>query len=273
MTQVISISNQKGGVGKTMIAGTQAHNLADRGYKVLAIDNDSQGSMTSYLAKESEIKLLEYNIDQEVTTGINNSALLFEDDSKVEPFEVKKNLHVIGANKKIASVQGDTIELLDNYFFNVDRLKPKYDFVIIDCPPAPGLLQQSAHVASDFVLAPVNYGKFAIEGLEEQARSIRQLQKRLNKKLKLIGIVVNDRVNRSAKQGQSQVEQLYAPVLEEKYGDLVFKTKLTRYTHVQHAIELGESLQEFAPKSNASTESQALTDEILERALVPEVEV
>jgi len=273
MAQVISISNQKGGVGKTMIAGTQAHNLSQRGYKVLVIDNDSQGSMTSYLAKDTDIKLLEYTLDQEVVTGINNAALLFEDDSRVEPFVLSDNLHIIGSNKKIVSVQGDTLELLDNYFFNVERIKQRYDFVLIDCPPAPGLLQQAAHVASDFVLAPVNYGKFAIEGLEEQARSIRQLQKRLNRKLKLIGVVVNDRVKRSEKQGHTQVEQLYAPMLEEQYGDLVFNTKLTRYSHVQHAIELGESLQSYAPKSKASLESQALTDEILERVLVPEVEV
>ncbi|MDO4615501.1 MAG: AAA family ATPase [Lachnospiraceae bacterium] len=182
MSKAIVVANQKGGVGKTTTSINLAACLAEAGKKVLAIDMDPQGNMTSGFGLDKEE--LEYTI-YELLLG----------DADVEQCisrDVFKKLSVIGANINLAAAEIELIEKDDkNYILKnaIDPIKDQFDFIIIDCPPSLNMLTINSMCFADSILVPIQCEYYALEGLSQLVRTIQLIQDRLNPELEVEGIV------------------------------------------------------------------------------------
>lgn len=182
MGRTIAITNQKGGVGKTTTAINLAACLAEKGKKVLAIDIDPQGNMTSGL-------------------GVNKKAvthtvyeLLIGDCSLEDCFmkSAMKNLVVVPSNMNLAAAEIELIGIENKEYIlkqEVDKIKEDYDFIIIDCPPSLNTLTVNAMTTADTVLVPIQCEYYALEGLTQLMHTIDLVKKRLNRSLEIEGVV------------------------------------------------------------------------------------
>ena len=180
--RVISITNQKGGVGKTTTAINLAAWLANKGKKVLAIDADQQGNTTSGIGLDKN------SIENTIYDVMLEECSL----SDVKLQTCVKGLEVVPAN---INLTGAEIELIGKdgreYILKkeIDNIKEQYDFIIIDCPPSLNIITVNALTASDTVLVPIQCEYFALEGLQQLIYTIDLVQKGLNEDLELEGIV------------------------------------------------------------------------------------
>ena len=182
MGRTIAITNQKGGVGKTTTAINLAACLAEKGKKVLAIDIDPQGNMTSGL-------------------GVNKKAvthtvyeLLIGDCSLEDCFmrSAMKDLMVVPSNMNLAAAEIELIGIENKEYIlqqEVDKIKEDYDFIIIDCPPSLNTLTINAMTTADTVLVPIQCEYYALEGLSQLMHTIDLVKKRLNPSLEIEGVV------------------------------------------------------------------------------------
>ena len=182
MGRTIAIANQKGGVGKTTTAINLSACLAEKGKKVLAVDMDPQGNMTSGLGVDKD----------SVENTIYN---LIIGESKMEEVLIKdvlENLDIIPTN---IDLSGAEIELLDveekEYIVRneIDKIKDNYDFIIIDCPPSLSMLTINAMTTADSVLVPIQCEYYALEGLSQLIHTVELVRDRLNPKLTIEGVV------------------------------------------------------------------------------------
>ena len=201
----IAIANQKGGVGKTTIALNLAQGLAARGYHTLAVDNDAQGNLTSGL------------LDDPAALAAN--VLSFYDDARqaVHPQRIQKHLELIGADIRLAKIADRDFEVIFRLREGLDAFRHTYDFILIDCVPSFGYLSAASLYATDGVLIPVKPTPFALQGLKDLFESIDKMQRRLNKALQVLGIVLNLVEGRPTKLAPELED-----VLRNAYGDLVF---------------------------------------------------
>ena len=182
MGRIIAVANQKGGVGKTTTAINLSSCLAAKGQKVLAIDMDPQGNMTSGLSVDKD----------EVEYTVYDLLIGETDVEQVICREVFENLDVLPTN---IDLSGAEIELLDadNKQFilrdKISQIRDNYDFVIIDCPPSLSMLTINALTTADTVLVPLQCEYYALEGLSQLMKTIELVQTRLNETLKMEGVV------------------------------------------------------------------------------------
>ena len=182
MWKVISLSNQKGGVGKTTTTVTLCAILAKRGKKVLLIDGDPQGNATSGVGVTKEVELSFYDVlvgetpieDTILATNIKNL--------KVCP----SNINLAGAEVELVSMMSREQRLKEK----LESAKDKFDFIIIDCPPSLGLITLNSFTASDSILIPVQCEYYALEGLGQLINTINLVKRHLNKGLELEGALL-----------------------------------------------------------------------------------
>ena len=182
MGRVISIANQKGGVGKTTTAVNISAILAKKGKKVMLIDADPQGNASSGLGLEKEVDSSLYDVlinDVEIIDTLQNTAIK---TLKVCP----SNMDLAGAEVELVSEMSREQRLKEK----LDEVKENFDFIIIDCPPSLGLITLNAFTASDSVLIPVQCEYFALEGLGQLLNTINLVKKHLNKSLEIEGAVL-----------------------------------------------------------------------------------
>ena len=182
MGRIIAIANQKGGVGKTTTAINLAAALAEAGQRVLGIDFDPQGNLSSGIGIEKEsIKNSVYDL---LINGVDFYSVLQETEIK--------NLDVLPTNVNLA---GAEIELQDEANRDtklkekIEAIRANYDFIIVDCPPSLSLLTINALTAADSVLIPIQCEYYALEGLGQMVKTINLIRKKLNKKLTIEGVV------------------------------------------------------------------------------------
>ena len=182
MERIIAIANQKGGVGKTTTAINLAACLAEKQQKVLVIDLDPQGNMTSGLGiKKNKLKQTVYDM-------ILGNCTLEQCKTK----SVMKNLFVIPSNVELAAAEMELIGVEKREFLLkslVEPIKEEYDFIIIDCPPSLNILTVNAMTTANTILVPIQCEYYALEGLSQLMYTIGLVQKRLNPKLEIEGIV------------------------------------------------------------------------------------
>ena len=233
--RVISITNQKGGVGKTTTAINLSAWLAKKGKKVLVIDADQQGNTTSGLGLEkNDIENTIYDVMLE--------------ESSLTDVKLKtcvEGLEVVPAN---ISLTGAEIELIGKeereYILKkeIDKIKQYYDFIIIDCPPSLNVITINALTASDTVLVPIQCEYFALEGLEQLLHTINLVKKRLNRHLELEGVVFtmfDARTNLSLQ----VVEEV-----KRSLGTNVYRTIIPRNVRLGEAPSHGLPIHLYDPK-------------------------
>lgn len=252
MGRTIAIANQKGGVGKTTTAINLSACLAEKGKKVLAVDMDPQGNMTSGLGVDKD----------SVENTIYN---LIIGESKMEEVLIKdvlENLDIIPTN---IDLSGAEIELLDveekEYIVRneIDKIKDNYDFIIIDCPPSLSMLTINAMTTADSVLVPIQCEYYALEGLSQLIHTVELVRDRLNPKLTIEGVVFtmyDARTNLSL-----QVVENVKDNLEQT----VYKTIIPRNIRLAEAPSYGIPINKYDPKSAGAESYLRLADEVIDK--------
>lgn len=252
MRRTIAIANQKGGVGKTTTAINLSACLAEKGKKVLAVDMDPQGNMTSGLGVDKD----------SVENTIYN---LIIGEAKMEEVLIKdvlENLDIIPTN---IDLSGAEIELLDveekEYIVRneINKIKDNYDFIIIDCPPSLSMLTINAMTTADSVLVPIQCEYYALEGLSQLIHTIDLVQQRLNPNLLIEGVVFtmyDVRTNLS-----NQVVENVRNNLDAK----IYDTLIPRNIRLAEAPSYGLPINLYDSKSAGAESYRLLAKEVIDR--------
>lgn len=250
MGKIISVANQKGGVGKTTTTINLAAALGEAGKKVLVIDMDPQGNTTSGIGvdkNETENTIYELMLGE---CSIKDAILT----------KVYKNVSLIPANVDFAAAEVELIGLEKSEYIlkkAVDEIKDKYDYILIDCPPSLSTLTVNALTTSDSVLVPIQCEYYALEGLSQLIHTINLIRQRLNNKIGIEGVVFtmyDSRTNLSAQ----VVENVKA-----NFAYKVFDTVIPRNTRLAEAPSYGMPVLEYDPKAAGSDAYRALAKEII----------
>ncbi len=253
--RVISIANQKGGVGKTTTTINLGASLAAKGQKVLIIDLDPQGNASTGLAIDAKARRkTTYDL-------LLNDTLLTETSIKT----AVPNLLITPATTDLSSADLEMVTATRRVFLLGDVIKStnteelNLDFILIDCPPSLNLLTLNAMVASDSVLVPLQAEFFALEGLSQLLLSIREIRETANPKLRMEGIVLTmyDKRNNLCHQVETDAR--------ENLKGLVFKTMIPRNVRLSEAPSYGLPVTNYDPTSRGAMAYKALAQEMLDR--------
>lgn len=252
MGRIIAIANQKGGVGKTTTSINLAASIAEMGKRVLAIDLDPQGNMTSGLGVDKndvENTVYELMLDE---CSINES---IQDT-------VVKGLRLIPSNVNLAGAEIELLGVNDKEYIlktAVDYIRDDYDFIVIDCPPSLNMLTVNAMTTADTVLVPIQCEYYALEGLSQLIHTINLVQERLNPNLQMEGVVFtmyDARTNLSL-----QVVENVKDNLQER----VYKTIIPRNVRLAEAPSHGLPINLYDARSTGAEAYHQLAEEVINR--------
>lgn len=249
MSRIISIANQKGGVGKTTTAVNVGTMLAKKGKKVMLIDCDPQGNATSGLGidKDSEYSLYDVLINEvNIKQTLQDTCL--------------SNLKICPANMNLAGAEVELVNQMSReqrMKSSLEGVRDEFDFILIDCPPSLGLVTLNAFTASDSVLIPVQCEYFALEGLGQLLNTINLVKKHLNKSLEIEGAVLTMYDIRTNLSNQVVKE------VKKYFGDKVYKTVIPRNIKLSEAPSYGMPIMLYDGKSKGARCYEKLTKEIL----------
>ncbi len=235
MGEIISIANQKGGVGKTAVCVNLGKAMAKKGKKCLFMDMDPQNNLGDALAPELASSEGFANGEHP-----SNMYYMFSGVVTPKPYEVNEFIHVMGSSKKLANVTQDNLFDFDD---SLESIKDNYDYIFIDCPPSVGALQHSALAVSQHVLIVTQAQSQSIKGVGKVMTTQSQIKKRLNPNLEVIGIVINQ-----SERPETKNQASHEATLKADYPGLVFNEKLYKTVKVSEAIENGQALFEYSPK-------------------------
>lgn len=249
MGKIISVANQKGGVGKTTTAITLSSMLAKKGKKVLLIDADPQGNATSGVGVEKELEKSVYELLVEEVPAEEVIA-----KSSIKNLEVcPSNINLAGAEVELVSMMSREQRLKEK----LDEVKDNYDYIIIDCPPSLGLITLNAFTASNSVLIPIQCEYYALEGLGQLINTINLVKKHLNKNIEIEGALLTMYDIRTNLSNQVVKE------VKNYFGDKVYKTVIPRNVKLSEAPSYGMPITLYDPKSKGAKSYDKFVKELL----------
>lgn len=249
MGKVISVANQKGGVGKTTTTVNLSTLLAKKGKKVLLIDTDPQGNATSGLGITKELENSVYDILVDDTT--------FEETVQETAI---KNLKVCPSNISLAGAEVELVSMMSReqrLKVKLDLVKDQYDYILIDCPPSLGLITLNAFTASDSVLIPVQCEYFALEGLGQLLNTVNLVKKHLNKNIEIEGALL------TMYDARTNLSNQVVKEVKKYFEDKVYKTVIPRNVRLSEAPSYGMPISIYDPKSKGAKAYEKFTKELL----------
>ena len=249
MGKIISVANQKGGVGKTTTTVNLSTILAKKGKKVLLIDADPQGNATSGLGIEKEVEFSTYDIlvnDTEMKQALQKTMI--------------KNLLLCPSNMNLAGAEVELVSMMSReqrLKEKLEEIKDSFDYIFIDCPPSLGLITLNAFTASDSVLIPVQCEYFALEGLGQLLNTVNLVKKHLNKTIMIEGALLTMYDIRTNLSNQVVKE------VKKYFNDKVYKTVIPRNVRLSEAPSYGMPITEYYPRSKGAKAYMKFAKEFL----------
>lgn len=252
MKKIIALSNQKGGVGKTTTVVNLAAAFAEAGMRVLAVDFDPQGNLSSGLG-------IEKKKDDNTIYELLMDACTFEEAVHKSYSE---NLDVLTSNVNLSGLELELLEkknreyVLKHY---LEAIVDRYDYIFIDCPPSLSLLTINALTAATDVIIPIQCEYYAMEGLNQMLRSIKLLQMKLNPALRINGIVF------TMYDARNNLSQQVVDSVKDVLKEYIYDTVIARNVRVAESPSYGMPVTEYDPRSTGAENYRKLAAEILMR--------
>lgn len=250
MGKIIAIANQKGGVGKTTTAVNLSAYLGDKGKKVLVCDLDPQANATSGLGVDKNA--LTYSIYDTLINDMPISVLIQKTSAK--------NVDVVPSGPDLS---GAEVELVDErereskLKKQLLLIKDQYDFILIDCPPAVGLLSLNALVAADSLMIALQCEFYALEGLSRVTNTFQLVKEHMNPGLSLEGILL------TMFDGRTRLSLEVEEEVRNHFRDKVYKTMIPRNVRLSEAPGFGQTILEYDPRSKGALAYRDLAKEVL----------
>lgn len=252
MGKVIAIANQKGGVGKTTTAVNLSACLGKKGKKTLLIDIDPQGNTTSGLGVDPR------GVELSVYDALINDVDIEETLVKTE-FD---NLWICPANINLAGAELELVAKPEREYIlkkAIARVRDKFDFIFIDCPPSLGLITLNSFAATDSVLVPIQCEYYALEGLSQLTNTIKMVKKALNPELSLEGVLL------TMFDARTNLSIQVVDEVKKFFPEKVFKTVIPRNVRLSEAPSFGQPIIEYDKHSRGAECYDLLADEVITR--------
>lgn len=252
MGRVIAIANQKGGVGKTTTAINLSSCLASYDKKVLALDMDPQGNMTSGLGVDKDN--IENTVYDLIIGNVDIEQCIYKG--------AQDNLDVLPSNIDLSAAEIELIGVENKEYIlknGVDKIKDNYDFIVIDCPPALSMLTINAMTTADSIIVPIQCEYYALEGLSQLIHTIELVQERLNPNLEIEGVVF------TMYDARTNLSLQVVENVKDNLNQNIYKTIIPRNVRLAEAPSYGMPINLYDPKSTGAESYMMLAEEVINK--------
>ncbi|WP_142658653.1 ParA family protein [Enterococcus faecium] len=252
MAQIISVANQKGGVGKTTTTVNLGACLASLGKKVLLVDMDAQGNATS------GVGIRKPDVTKDIYDVLVNELPIDEATLITE----HENLSIVPATLRLAGAEIELTSMMareSRLKGSLAEVSSQYDYILIDCPPSLGHLTINSFTASDSILIPVQCEYYALEGLSQLLNTVRLVQKHFNPELEIEGVLLT-MYDARTNLGNEVVEEV-----RKYFREKVYETIIPRNIRLSEAPSHGKPIIDYDPRSRGAEVYQALAKEVVSR--------